>query len=895
MWWQRLIGKNRSIRTDPSDINIWRLQSLFNNFRRILLLNNAILEDMDHMEQALGGEYIFDKAFLETSVRTIASRVHHVTYNLNALTGNGYISLYDRYQDIRTTLDDILSGNIVALAHSPVLPLHAVGWEMEPLVGIDLVCLAELRHHPESRVAEGFVITSVGTQALTGVKTPPVNTDRAAISKTEVRAEIREQFTILLETQSALQFSVVITRIEGQEDLVQEIGRFSLVPIVPGHGLEIVTESWLVEKPFISAPDFQQKAFLPLPSVDGSSVDLYVRCLEHLICTVCTRYETSGDEPIGPFAVFVRSSSPVIMSGTIQTRSAANGLFEILSITVNLQDSDDAGDTYLLRRTYPFDIIQSTIAPRAAGYRFPEGMLATGATPTRSSFGRGSTLAEIRLLKKLAETAITLERMMGAPVRIRWEYLKEGTWLITGLSPLPVMPDQSSGDDVIHEQQEAEILCQGGQLVQSGIAAGTVVHVTGEMLPADFPAGAVAVARMSSPQLTPLLQRAAAIITENGTTTGHLATVARELRLPALFGVPGALAKLPAGTEVTVDATEITIYRGILEMLLRHGAREMDLSPSDPEYRILRRLLRFIRPLNLVHPESPNFSPQGCRSFHDIIHFCHEKAVDELAHFQERRPGLGAIRTRRMQLGVPMDIQVLDIGGGLTATNGGELTPDATRSEPFSLFLAGLLNPEAWATELPSMGFKDIFSSMPRSMGILSEPVSSLGENLAIISYDYMNISLRLGYHFSVIDAHLGADGSRNYAYFRFAGGLADPERRNRRARFISHVLKAMDFSVSIKGDLVIGRLKMVETPVLRAALSILGALTAFSRQRDTSLYSDADMKMLFTLFADSFLGAFDRGIPSGDNQKDAELFKSAPTDSLRAGTSDADLTGDPQ
>ena len=892
MWWQRLIGKNRPRGRETTEINIWRLQSLFNNFRRILYLNNAILEDMDHMERALGGEYIFDKAFLESMVRTIASRVHHVTYNLNALTGNGYIPLYDRYQDIRTTLDDILSGNTGALAHAPVLPLHAVGWELEPLVGIDLVCLAELRHHRESRIAEGFVITSEGTQTLTGQEGLPVDPDRPHLSATEVREAIKEQFTILLDKQSAPQFSIAITRIEGEEELVQEIGRFVLVPAVPGPGLEILTENWTLEQPFISPAEFHREAARPLPSADEAA-DPYLRYLEHLVRTVCTLSASSGKDPIGPMAVFVRSSSPAAMSGTIQTRSTTNGLFEILTITASLQDA--AGDTYLLRRTYPFDLIQSTVAPRPAGYRFPGHRLATGTATTHGSFGRGSALAEIRLLKRLAETAMTLERMMGAPVSIRWEFLEDGTWLITGLSPLQVLPDETSGYEAIQEQEEAEILCQGGHLVQSGIAAGTVVHVTGEMTPSDFPAGAVAVARMASPQLTPFLQRAAAIITENGTTTGHLATVARELRLPALFGVPEALALLPPGAEVTVDATEIAIYKGILEKLLQHGARDMDLSPSDPEYRVLRRLLRFIRPLNMVDPESPNFSPQGCRSFHDIIHFCHEKAVDELAHFQERRPGLGAIRTRRMQLGVPMDIRVLDIGGGLSATRGSELTPDATRSEPFSLFLAGLLNPDAWKTELPSLGLKDIFSSMPRSMGMLSDPVASLGENLAIISHDYMNISLRLGYHFSVIDAHLGTDGSRNYAYFRFAGGLADPERRNRRAKFISHVLKAMDFNVSVKGDLVIGRLKMMETPVLRLALSVLGVLTAFSRQRDTSLYSDEDMKALFTLFADTFLGAFNRTIPAAENPQAPEPLIPATPGPQGADTAGIACTGGPQ
>ncbi len=101
------------------------------------------------------------------------------------------------------------------------------------------------------------------------------------------------------------------------------------------------------------------------------------------------------------------------------------------------------------------------------------------------------------------------------------------------------------------------------------------------------------------------------------------------------------------------------------------------------------------------------------------------------------------------------------------------------------------------------------------------------------------------------------ATDNRNYVYFRFAGGLADPERRRRRARFISDVLKTMDFKVSVKGDLVIGRTKSDQPPILRAALSVLGALTAFSRQRDTSLFSDEDVTSLFTTFADLFIGDF--------------------------------------
>lgn len=867
MWWQRLLGQQSPSRSDIVEINIWRLQSLFNNFRRILYLNNAILENMAKMEQALGGEYIFDKAFLENTVRTIASHVHHVTYNLNALTGNGYIPLYDRYQDIRTILDDILSGNTRALACPPVLPLKEVGWELEPLVGIDLVCLAELRHHSGIPGPEGFVITAEGTKALTG---PPTvdSTETDHITAAMVREGIEGQLERILQNCPAGELGVVATRVDDEEDLARELGRFSITPTADQSVLAIIERALnpshpavLADKSAIRPENQETVASSPAGRQMEFSVDLYARCIERIIRRIFNRIPQTGAEDTVQYAVFVRCLSHTAVKGTVESRTTSGNSFDVLRISSTPTEEDRHSDTFLLHRTYPFDLIQSVITPHSAGKRFADGRLATSNAAADGGFGRGSALLANKDLKALAETAMTLERMLGVPIALNWECHADGSYTITRLFPLRLVLKEISAEDLAGEQQDAEIICQGGQLVQAGVAAGSVVHVTDAMSPADFPAGAVAVARVASPQLTPILQRAAAILTEYGSATGHLATVARELRLPAIFGLSGVLNHLPPGTEVTVDAGESKVYRNILHTLLLHGSRGMELTPTDPEYRVLRRLLRFILPLHLVDPDSDDFSPQGCRSFHDIIHFCHERAVDELAHFQERRPGLGAIRTRRMQLNVPMDIRILDTGGGTRKTSGSEPSVRDISSEPFAIFLNGLLQPEAWTADLPSLGLRDIISGMPRSMNILSIPAENLGENLAIISSDYINLSLRLGYHFSVIDAHLGTDEQRNYVYFRFAGGLADPERRARRATFIKDVLEAMDFKVTVKGDLVIGRLKLVETGLLRSALFILGALTAFSRQRDTGLYTDADTKALFDSFATTFLNHFDRDI----------------------------------
>ena len=864
-WWQRLVTPQPE---QSPEIDVWRLHALFNNFKRILVFNNAILEDMARMERALGGEYIFDRAFLETSVSAIASKVHHVTYNLNALTANRYIPLYDRYQDIRTLLDDILSGNVQALAETAVLPLVDLGWELEPLVGMDLVCLAELRHHPGMQSAEGFVITSEGTRALSAPDSVATIAAHTRITVDEVRTGLAQQLQLLLAQHPHAPFSVTVTRIEDDEEPVQEIGRFVLTPCPERSEVAIVPQELVsagslpLNSTTVFAHWLSEGVTEPSPATDSLPVALLVHCLEQIAQTTAATLALTESQGGAPFCLLVRTALSVVLCGTIRTRDVQHLPFDALSISACPPEHEADNDVYFLRRTHPFELLQSVIPARPDGRRFADNRLATDISVDQRQFARGSALMDLPMLRSLAETAMLLERLYGAPLTVDWELLADATCHITRIRPLTISPAEAANaaNPVSASDQElATILCQGGQMVQSGVAAGRVIHVTEEMDPADFPPGAVAVARVASPNLTPVLQRAAAVITELGTAAGHLATVARELRIPAIFGMVDALSLLVPDTEVTVDAGETTVYGGIVDDLLRYGAREMDLSPLDREYRMLRRLLRFIMPLSLVNPEAANFSPQGCRSFHDIIHFCHEKAVDELAHFQDRRSDLGAIRTRLMALGVPMDIRVLDIGGGIAPDAGREPTTGHALSEPFALFLQGLTHPEAWTPEIPALGVRDILAGMPRSMNMLTAPADTLGANLAIVGRDYINISLRLGYHFSVIDAHLGEDSYRNYVYFRFAGGLADTKRRQRRAHFISAVLAAMDFKVTVKGDLVIGRLKLVELPVLRSALVALGALTAFSRQRDTGLYSDADASELFRCFADSFLGDFRR------------------------------------
>ena len=71
-----------------------------------------------------------------------------------------------------------------------------------------------------------------------------------------------------------------------------------------------------------------------------------------------------------------------------------------------------------------------------------------------------------------------------------------------------------------------------------------------------FPEDAVLVTKYTAPWLARIVPKAAAIVAERGSAAGHLATIAREFRVPTLVGVEGATEILPAGMKVTVDTKQ---------------------------------------------------------------------------------------------------------------------------------------------------------------------------------------------------------------------------------------------------------------------------------------------------------------------------------------------------
>jgi pyruvate,water dikinase len=190
---------------------------------------------------------------------------------------------------------------------------------------------------------------------------------------------------------------------------------------------------------------------------------------------------------------------------------------------------------------------------------------------------------------------------------------------------------------------------------------------------------------------------------------------------------------------------------------------------------------------------------------------------------------------------------LVDIGGGINETPyASTVSFEQVRCAPLRVLLEALMAPGVWQSLPVDIDLKGFLSSFTQS----APAADSLKLNLAIISEEYLNLSLKLGYHFNMIDGCLGDDRNSNYIYFRFFGGVTEITRRTRRAKLLTEILEKNDFAVESKGDLVIARIKKINRLEMEDKFHLIGRLIGFARQLDVLLRTERDIDF----FVDRFL-----------------------------------------
>jgi hypothetical protein len=230
-------------------------------------------------------------------------------------------------------------------------------------------------------------------------------------------------------------------------------------------------------------------------------------------------------------------------------------------------------------------------------------------------------------------------------------------------------------------------------------------------------------------------------------------------------------------------------------------------------------------------PNPGPFPVKELLGLEDLLDYTHELAVEEMFDLLDRFDPSWS-KAIKVQTGLPINLHVIDLGGGLFSGIEKKLVrKEEILSEPMLAMFKGMYCPGiSWSGPI-GVNLKGLMVIMAQST---SRPEEDFWDKTyALLTGEYMNYNSRLGYHYNSVDAYLCSNPDNNHIRFLFKGGAADDVRRARRARFIGAVLEKIGFEVVVQKDLVNARLLHRDRSFTEKNLDLIGRLMGCSRQRD--------------------------------------------------------------
>jgi len=583
------------------------------------------------------------------------------------------------------------------------------------------------------------------------------------------------------------------------------------------------------------AGQYASELFVPPESI----VDAYKRVAASKYRPRAVTYRVRcglPDESV-PMAVLVMPMVRAVVAGVLHSCDSMPGttkhcvsLFASSGLADALVSGTSEPRTFRLSRWLPAQIIDAS-----GGAEVPLGQKA---------------------LSELVMTGLIVQSVFGRPQEVEWALDDDGRLYVLQSRNQSTPPAAGTDMETIRPDGaelglDGQALAKGLTCVAPGIGCGAVFHLGSKADISRVPTGAVLAVDCLTPTLARCLDRVAAVAARSGSRASHFASVAREARVPVVSGLDNLRARLPEGLLVTVDGGAGRILPGCSALL-----RELPARRRDEERQRLTRsfeaLARQTCHLGLTDPEAPGFAPENCRSLHDLVRYCHEKAVAEMSGMteqdeqdgQDERPGRALGKARRLRTDLAFALLLLDLGGGVASGLGrqAELRPEDITSTPMLALWQGLAcSGEIWR----DTGFCCDWQEFDRiSAGIFRKEARMLA-SFALLSADYLHLLVRFGYHFAVLDSFCGPRAEANYIRFRFKGGGGLPEQRRLRAVYIARVLEASEFSVRVRGDMLTASLARCGQEDTRRALVLLGRLLVRTQRLDLHLGDEAQALLL--------------------------------------------------
>jgi pyruvate,water dikinase len=829
------------------------ISAKYNQFMDFLSENRTamgIVSELEHLYYE-GGP--FTLAAVASRYQELLAAVRALTAALNALSRGKYKELSRAIDRIDLGIAAIFAPRCLLPAGELVLPLEALGPEMVRMAGAKATNLALIQEFLEAPVPPGFVITARATHLFfqeTGLAGPvgerlarltleaPELLDEAsrairdlvlgAEMPARLAAKILQAYRRLEAKTHPLVRLAMRSSAVGEDSEASFAGQYETV-------LNVTADNLLTAYKQVLASKYSPRAI-------AYRLRYGLEDWDTLMCVA------------GIMMVEARASG--VLYTVDPARPDANRLkvSAIWGLGEHLVSGEAAADEFFV------DKQTGTISRRLVGRK---------AQRLVNLEGGGTRLEEVPEVEQdrpclddetvlaLAQYGLRLEEYFQGPQDVEWAVDHQGRLYLLQSRPLGLIQARAEKGVIPQDVPDHPVLLAGGQVVSPGIAGGQVFRAEGE--PGRVrPPDAILVCRTASPDHARLLGQVKGIITEVGSVTSHLASVAREFGVPALFNVGRATAGLADGAPITLVAgrgeDQGIVYQGLIPELAQAPRPARRPSFENPLHRRLRDFLDKVAPLNLTDPRETAFAPRGCQTIHDVIRFAHEMVMQEM--FGLSGEAAGRATSVRLSTDIPLVLHLIDLGGGLQTglTTCDTITPDHLESLPMKGLWRGFCHPGITWKGAVAVDTRNLITLMAR--GAMTGPDNLPGgESYAILSREYLNLSAKFGYHFANLDAYLSNDPEQNHIFLRFAGGAGTYYGKSLRLNFLGNILSRLGFQIKLTGDLLDATLSGYDPSGMETALDQVGRLLAVSRLLDLAITNEAEVARMIESF---FQGEYD-------------------------------------
>ncbi len=824
----------------------------YHHFRALLTANNSALEAMAEMEQAIHSGQTYSMPFVRTRTTTVMVSVYKMVRHLLEMSEGRYQNLKKSYDKIGDQVEAIFEEEPVKQKGELVISLERVNNQMAAHVGEKMAHLGEVGSIQNLDTPPGFVVTAAASRLF--FDSNQLKPDIIRLLQLHDPDDLESLHQTSSEIHKLIVNSPLPPEIENQIH-----SHYRNVESVTESGKQMAVRSSALGEDLAGASFAGQyhselnvsKEFL----CQAYKIVLAGKYTARAIIYRLKRgYRDEDVEMCVGFLAMVEA----VLSGVIYSRDPTLAHSKWVSINVvsgsalHVVDGSEITDLFLVDRNPPHAILEKKLRRTEQNYK-NQGLEADEFTNT-TQVSSSNTLSDEQAAH-LAEIAIMLEDHFGVPQDIEWSIDTHGKIQLLQCRPIaPPSEDTKGLDSTKDENKDPDVLLQGGVTGNSGVASGPVFKVRNSRDMLQFPRDAVLVVEHPLPEWAPLLNLATAMIAETGSEAGHLATVSREFGVPALLSLAHATKKLDNGQVVTIDASGRCVYRGRCDDLLSRAKQRPNLMAGSPVERTLKEVLNHLTPLNLTDPDSPYFKSSWCETMHDITRFCHEKSVVEMFNFGKNHR-FDKRAAKRLVGDVPMEWWVIDLADGFKeGVNPTETTIGLENilSIPMLAIWEGMIAfpwegpPPVSASGMGSILFQS--TMQPGFDPAVATPL--VAKNYFLISKNFCNLSVRLGYHFAMLEAYLGSLRTERYVNFTFKGGAADDNRKAVRVELLADILELYEFRVERKNDSLSARVEKKPVEFLKERLKILGYLTLHARQIDMAMGNRDSVKHYKEKFA---------------------------------------------